>query len=287
MIRRLLLGLVALVTVAAAPARAEPALWVATDADSTVYLFGTVHVLKPETMWRSPKIDAAYKSASELWLETTEGEDPSSVQALVTRLGVTPGTTLSSRLGPADKARLTSAAESAGVPAAALEPMRPWLAALTLTVAPVIKAGYDPASGVDKVLEAQAKADGKPIRTFETMEQQFRFFADLPPAQELAFLRATLDEADEGVSVVDKLAADWAAGDVGGLEQDLIVDLRREYPEVYELLLRQRNLAWAQRIKTLMAGSGTHFIAVGAGHLVGPDSVQAQLRAAGIAANRQ
>jgi uncharacterized protein YbaP (TraB family) len=82
---------------AAAPARAEPALWVARDADSTVYLFGTIHVLRPETQWRTPKIDAAYRSARELWIETSEGEDPATVQALVVRLGASPTTPLSSR----------------------------------------------------------------------------------------------------------------------------------------------------------------------------------------------
>jgi uncharacterized protein YbaP (TraB family) len=281
------LALFGALSMAAAPASAEPALWVVRDADSTVYLFGTIHVLRPETEWRTPKIDAAYRSARELWIETSEGGDPAATQALVVRLGASPTTPLSSRLTPPDRARLTTAAAAAGLPAAALEPMRPWLAALTLTVAPVIKAGYDPAKGVDKVLEAQAKADGKPVRTFETMEQQFRFFADLPEAQEMQFLRATLDEADDGVAQIDAMAAAWAEGDIGALERTLIADMRRDYPQVYDLLLKDRNVVWAKQIQQLLAGSGVHFIAVGAGHLVGPDSVQAQLRAAGIGAARQ
>ena len=288
-LKRAALGLLAAVTaglLATVPARAEPALWVVRDADSTIYLFGTIHVLKPTAAWRTPKIDAAFASSRELWLETSEGDDPKAVQALVTQLGVDPKTTLSSRLEPADQARLAAAATAAGLPGAALETMRPWLAALTLTIAPIIKAGYDPAKGVDKVLEAAAKSDGKAIRTFETMEQQFRFFADLPPTLELDMLKQTLEESAEGTQTVDAMAAAWAEGDLGTLDRLIVSDMRKGYPEVYDVLLRKRNIAWADAIRTVLAGSGTHFIAVGAGHLIGPDSVQAQLNAKGVAVSR-
>lgn len=270
----------------AAPAAAEPALWAVRDADSTVYLFGTVHALRPDVSWRTPEFDAALRSASELWIEVDAGDD-AAVQALVVRLGVSPGTPLSSRLTPQERTRLTEVASSVGMPAAALEPMRPWLAALTLTVAPILKAGYDPESGVDKVLETAARADGKAVRTFESLEQQIRFFADLPPEQELEFLRSTLAEAEEPVAVIDRLATAWADGDVGALESGMIAEMRRDYPAIYDLLITQRNVAWAERIRTLMQGSGTHFVAVGAGHLVGPDSVQVQLRKSGLNASRQ
>jgi uncharacterized protein len=274
---------------AAAPvaARAEPAMWVARDADSTVYLFGTIHVLRPGVAWRSARIDQAYTSSQELWLEMDEGDDPTTVQALVARLGLSPQTPLSSRLTAAEKAKLTAAAGAVGLPAQALEPMRPWLAALTLTVAPLLKAGYDPKSGVDQVLETQAKADGKPLKTFETAEQQFRFFADLPAEVELEMLRQSLDEAEDSRAVLDRMADAWVRGDSAALEREVIDEMRADYPEVYAVLFTERNKAWAERIDTLMDGSGVHFVAVGAGHLLGPDSVQAQLAARGIATERR
>lgn len=270
----------------AGAARAEPALWVARDADSTVYLFGTIHVLKPGVFWRSGKVDQAYRSSGELWLEMQEGDDPAVAQALVARLGLSP-TPLSGRLTAAEQAKLATAAETLGLPAPALDRMRPWLAALTLTVAPLIKAGYDPKAGVDQVLEDQAEADGKPIRTFETMEQQMRFFADLPPEVELEVLRQTLGETEDGKAVLDRMADAWARGDVRALEIDVIDEMRAEHPKVYAALFTDRNKVWAERIDRLMDGAGVHFVAVGAGHLLGPDSVQAQLAARGIETERR
>lgn len=281
------LGALTAVLLAATPVKSEPALWVAKDADSTVYLFGTIHVLKPDTPWRTAKIDAAYKSSQELWLEMDEGDDPAVVQGLVARLGLSRETPLSSRLEPADRAKLTAAATAVGLPAQALEPMRPWLAALTLTVAPLLKAGYDPQSGVDQVLESAAKADGKPLKTFETAEQQFRFFADLPAEVELDMLRQTLDETEDGKAVLDRMAAAWARGDTTALEAEVIHEMRRDYPDVYAVLFTNRNKAWAERIDQLMDGAGVHFVAVGAGHLLGPDSVQVQLAGRGISTERQ
>ncbi len=279
------LSLVALLG-AAAPAAAEPALWALRDADSTVYLFGTVHALKPDLTWRTPEFEAALASASELWIEVDTG-DAAAIQALVVRLGASPNAPLSSRLTAQERAQLAAAAGSVGMPPAAFEAMRPWLAAITLAVAPMLKAGYDPESGVDTVLEASARAAGKPVRTFETMEQQIRFFADLPAEQELDFLRSTLEQAEEPVAVIDQLTTAWAQGDIGALETEMIEEMRRDDRLLYDLLLTRRNIAWAERIKTMMQGAGTHFIAVGAGHLVGPDSVQAQLRKLGLNASRQ
>ena len=53
------------------------------------------------------------------------------------------------------------------------------------------------------------------------------------------------------------------------------------------LLLRTRNANWARQITELMeTESGTFFIAVGAAHLIGPESVQSILRSQGERAER-
>lgn len=281
------IGGLSAVLLACQPVRAEPAMWVVKDADSTVYLFGTVHVLKPETTWKTPRLERAFRASSDLWIEMDEGDDPKAMQGLLARYGLSPQTPLSSRLTPEDKVKLTAAAGVAGLPAPALEPMRPWLAAVTLTVAPLMAAGYDPAAGVDKVLQEDAEAAGRPLRTLETMEEQFRFFADLPPEVELQLLRSTLDDVAQGTAMLDRMAEAWAKGDTATLERLVIDEMRADYPAVYGVLFTQRNAAWAADIETLMKGAGTHFVAVGAGHLLGPDSVQAQLATRGLEAERQ
>jgi uncharacterized protein YbaP (TraB family) len=285
-VRRFALALVAVLAMGASPVLAEPALWAIKDKDSTIYLFGTVHVLKPTTPWRSPKIDKAFRDADDVVMEIEQPEDPATTRALMLKYGVDPAAPLSTKLKPESYAKLQAAAQGMGFPPQALEPMRPWLAALTVSLTPLLKAGYDPESGVEKLLTAQAKAAGKPIAAFETMEQQVRFFADMTPVQETQLLDSTLDEVDDGPAKIDALVAAWAAGDQDELKRQMVDEMQTDYPDVYKLLLVDRNQDWANQLKTRLAGSGVSFVAVGAGHLAGPDSLQAQLAKLGIKAER-
>ncbi|MDR7114943.1 TraB/GumN family protein [Caulobacter sp. BE254] len=286
LVRRFALALVAVLAMGASPVLAEPALWAIKDKDSTIYLFGTVHVLKPTTQWRSPRIDKAFRDADDVVMEIEQPEDPATTRALMMKYGVDPAAPLSTKLKPESYAKLQAAAQGMGFPPQALEPMRPWLAALTVSLTPMLKAGYDPESGVEKLLTAQAKAAGKPIAAFETMEQQVRFFADMTPVQEAQLLDSTLDEVDDGPAKIDALVAAWAAGDQGELKRQMVDEMQADYPDVYKLLLVDRNQDWANQLKTRLAGSGVSFVAVGAGHLAGPDSLQAQLAKLGIKAER-
>ncbi len=283
--RRFAAGLVSVLAISfAGSAFAEPALWAIRDKDSTIYLFGTIHVLKPTTQWRSAKIDKALADSGDLTLEIVGADDPAVMQPLVIKYGLDPAHPLSGKI-PADQFKHASElAKVGGVPPQVLDMMRPWMAAVSLSMVPVIKAGYDPKSGVEQVLTKAAA--GKPEKAFETPEQQIRFFADLPPKTENEFLTQTLGDADEGVGKIDQMVAAWAAGDTKTLEEIFISEMKGDYPALYDLLIVKRNENWAQQLKTKLAGSGVSFVAVGSGHLVGPDSVQVQLAKLGIKAER-
>ena len=282
---RLLACLVLLLPVSAF---AHPALWVVKRADTTIYLFGTVHLLPNDTDWRYPALDRALAASDSLTIELTD-DGPAHMQALVLQYGLDPAHPLIDKLSPRENAALASAAQTAGVPGGVrtLQIMRPWLAALTLAVTPLLKAGLDPAHGVDKLLQAQMLAAGKPVDGLETAEQQIRFLADLPPAVELAFLRATLHDADQGSTELTELIGAWKAGDTAAIAKLEDEDLRQREPALYQRLLVERNRNWAGRIATMLQKPGTIFIAVGAAHLAGPDSVQAQLHKLGIEAARE
>ena len=275
-------------TLALAPAWAEPAMWVVKSGGATVHLFGTIHALRPGTDWQTAKIKQALAESSELWLEIAE-QDPATVRPVMLQLGTDPTHPLSSKLTPAEKTRLDAAAADAGLGSgAALEPMRPWLAAVTLGVLPMIKAGYDPGEGADTVLKAEAEAAHKPVHAFETFAQQMHFFSDLPPALELDFLRSTLDEVAEGPAKTRAMMQAWQNGDAAGIET-LMLELNQEkYRDLYALLIVDRNRAWAGEIaKLIQGGNRTIFVAVGAGHLVGPDSLPHALEPFGLHARRE
>jgi hypothetical protein len=263
-----------------------PALWVVRDADSTLYLFGTVHVLRPETLWRWVRIEEAFDSADRVVLEISNPDDQAAFVPIIQQHGLSPERPLSGLLTADERAKLDAAAQTIGATGATFEPMRPWLAALTLSVAPLTKAGYDPQSGVELVLKARATAAGKPVTGFETIDQQVRILAGFSEADQLAYLRSTLDEFETATTDLDRLADAWSRGDVRTIDRVGVQPMRRADRSVYEALLVRRNTDWANQIETMLEGEGEVFIAVGAAHLAGRDSVQAILARRGVEAER-
>ena len=259
-----------------------PAMWVVKDADSTLYLFGTVHLLRPTTAWGTDRIDAALDSADKLVLEISNPDDQAAVIPLIQQHGLSPATPLSSLLTAEELAKLDAAGQTIGLSAAQLDPFRPWFAALTLSVAPLAKAGYDPASGVELILKARAEAAGKPVTGFETIDEQIRILAGFPEEAQMAFLRSTLEGYENATVELDRLVEAWAAGDVEAIESIGVEPMREGGEALYQALLVRRNTNWADQIQTMLEGSGTAFIAVGAAHLAGDDSVQEILEQRGV-----
>ena len=259
-----------------------PAMWVVKDADSTLYLFGTVHLLRPTTAWGTDRVDAAFDSADKLVLEISNPDDQAAVIPLIQQHGISPATPLSSLLNAEELAALDTAAQTLGLSAAQLDPFRPWFAALTLSVAPLAKAGYDPASGVELILKARAEAAGKPVTGFETIDEQIRILAGFPEEDQLDFLRSTLEDFETATVDLDRLVESWAKGDVEAIESIGVQPMRESSEELYQALLVRRNTNWADQIETMLEGSGTAFIAVGSAHLVGDDSVQEILEQRGV-----
>ncbi|MNQ36512.1 TraB family protein [compost metagenome] len=272
--------------VVAAPAGSGPGLWVVKDEDSTLYLFGTVHVLKPETPWGTARVDQAFASADEYWFEIADLNNQDGVMPLIQAKGVSPDRPLSSLLTAEEMADLDAAARTVGATAAQLDPLRPWLASLQLALASIKKAGYVASNGGDQILHARAAATGKPIKGFETAPQQIGFIADMSEDAQLAMLRSGLKEFDQADAMLGQMVSAWATGDVDGLDALIGQEMKAESPEMYAVMLTRRNEAWAEQIQTLLAGSGTTFISVGAGHLAGAGSLQQKLAERGIRAAR-
>lgn len=264
-----------------------PALWSVSDADSTIYLFGTVHVLRPDTPWGSAKVDAAFDASHNVILEISNPDDQAALMPLVQQYGLSPQTPLSSLLTPEELAALDTAARSIGGSAAQFDPLRPWLVALSLSVAPLVKAGYDPKSGVELILKHRAEEAGKPVTGLETIDRQVEILAGLSQDTQLAFLRSTLTDFDEATIELDTLVDAWANGDVETINRVGVIDMRTASQEVYDALLTRRNTVWADQIQSILAGSGTTFIAVGSAHLAGDDSVQEILEARGLEVTRR
>jgi uncharacterized protein YbaP (TraB family) len=270
----------------AGAAAAEPAMWVVKDADSTVYLLGTIHVMKPGVKWRSEKLDAALKSSSEYWMEADLQADPAIVQTYALNFGMDSRTPLASSLGEANFEKLVELAKRYNIPTRDLHQMRPWLASMVLAHAQMTSVGFDPELGVDRTLQKESMAAGKAIKPFETASEQLGYLAEMPDKVAAKMLVQTLNEVDAGEEIVDALQTAWLAGDVKQLQEIGPDRMRKEAPEVFDAMLKRRNDNWVKQIETLMKGSGTQFIAVGAAHLLGKDSLPDQLAKLGYKVQR-
>jgi uncharacterized protein len=271
--------------VAAQPA--QPALWAVRDADSTIYLYGTIHLRKTGASWGGPAAERALSEAQDVWTELEiDPAKEAAMQALVVQYGIDRARPLSSKIDPARLPSLQAAAAKIGLPAANLEPMRPWLASLTMTIVPMMQAGYDPNAGVDRAVNTIARAAGKKMRWFETSEEQLQFFAGVSEPLQLQMLYEAIDELNKGSTAMAALEAAWEKGDDRTLANEMVAEMARDYPELHEVMLKKRNAAWMEVLSREMAGSGVDFVAVGAAHLAGPDSVQAMMRAKGFTVER-
>lgn len=267
-----------------APKDVDPALWVVKDEDTTIYLFGTVHILKPGLSWFDEGVRQAFDKSDRLILEMVE-PSPAESQALFTKLAIdTSGKTLRSKMTDADRPIYEAAMGKIGLPAEALDPLDPWAAAVTLSVVAMQKQGFDINSGAEKQLTAAAKAANKPIDGVETMEFQLGVFDGIPESEQIRFLIESAKVIDESEKMMDRMVELWGAPDPDSLGQLMNEGLASR--ALYDALLTRRNANWAKWIKAEMDKPGTTFMAVGAGHLAGPTSVQALLPAYGLSAQR-
>ena len=255
---------------------ADPALWVVKDADTTIYLFGTIHILKPGLSWFDEAVKKAFDDSSTLVLEMVE-PDQATQQRIVTGKAFSPtGPALSSELSPKYRRILDQTMAEASIPTAAYERMRPWFASITLSIVPIRKLGYEAQNGPEQVLTAAAKKAGKPVIGLETFEGQMSVFDGLSRPAQIKLLESTIDELPKAPQTMEKMVADWSKGDPDALAAEMN-DSLKDSPEVAKALLTDRNRQWAAWIAQRMKQPGTVFIAVGAGHLAGPQSVQHML----------
>lgn len=281
---------------AGAPAiqEADPALWVVSDDDSTVYLFGTVHILPPELDWRSDAVQAAFEQAGTLYLEADAfgPEAQATVQAMIPQVGLLPeGQTLTAMMSEQALAHLDQIAERLGAPAeairAGLDPLMPWLASLQIAVAQIQAAGYDPMSGADQILYGEALTAEKSFGYFETAEEQIGFLSGLPLDTQLADFELGLEQAIDNPDMFDDLVSAWARGDMDRIDQIMNEDLREASADLYQIIIVQRNQNWIPQILGILEGEGTVFVAVGSGHMPGETGIINLLREEGLEVTRR
>ncbi len=263
---------------------ARPALWKVADEDTTIYLFGTIHLLPKGIEWYDGAVATAFEASGELVTEIPELEE-SAAGSAVLKYGMLPaGQSLRGLMTAKERTKFEAAMRANGLPPAAFDRFKPWYAAVVLTTVPLQRKGYDIEHGVESELSDRNKAAGRPRTGLETLDYQLGLFNTFPLKVQKKYLMDVIDALPGLDKDVTEMVGAWTKGDAGHLAT--LLNAEQDDPAMAQVLLINRNKTWAEWIRNRLNRPGVVFMAVGAGHLGGKGSVQDQLGKSGIAASR-
>jgi len=276
-----------LLTLLALPVHADDfghpvTMWEVAGASNSVYLLGSIHLLRSQDYPLPTAFDAAYDDAEVLIMEVDMDDmDPLAAQAAFTQYGVLQDdTTLRDLMGDELYVEATAAAESIDIPLDMLSKTEPWYAAMTIEIMMLSRIGFNPTLGIEMHMMSKASRDGKTIEGFETVEEQIQFLDGMSLQAQQDMLLSTLAESAKLGEMMDELIDAWRHGDIAQLEAGMLDELAK-HQELNKALVTDRNLRWVGQIEGLLDDKDDYLIIVGALHLIGPSGVPDQLKSIG------
>jgi len=249
-------------------------LWSMQTAKNSIYFLGSIHLLKRDSYPLAAEIEKAYEDCTSIVFETDlDAMKEPGLQAMMISLGLYPaGQTIEQDISEETHKLLKEKVEAASLPLAPFARFRPWLCGQTLTVIELQRLGFDVMYGIDTYFYSKAKKDKKEMIFLESAEYQLKLLGEMNRHDQEEFLRQTLKDLD----IIEEMAPDmvnaWETGDVDSLDEMITMSFK-DHPEIYDRLVTERNRTWISRINNLAHQDGNVLVIVGAGHLIGKESV--------------
>jgi uncharacterized protein YbaP (TraB family) len=266
----------------------RPLLWKVSDADSSVYLLGSFHLLKKSDYPVPADVDRAFEDAERVVFEVapTELHDPSVPMKMAQR-ALQPGDAAFAKVAsPQVAAKVNDELAKLGIPGAQLGQFEPWMVSITLVTVLGQKLGYSGEDGLDRHLMLRAEKAGKPTGGLESIDAQLDAMDATPVSEQLASIEESVSAGYDMPARLDELHRAWRGGDVAALERLAVEEMRAKTPETYRRLNVARNQAWLPKLQAMLAGRDDVLVVVGAMHLVGRDGLVAQLQSRGLRVER-
>lgn len=289
--KKILLPLIMMLGVGTASAEApKPLLWKVSDADNSLYLLGSFHMLKSDDYPLAKSTDIAFNDAEQLYFELSPEEmnNPALGQKMAQAGMYANGKNLQQSVSAETWKKFEAYAAKNKLPSANFLGLEPWFVGLILTITDMQKIGLDPALGLDKHFMDRAAKSGKPAKGLETGDSQIAIFDNMSPKQQEQFLLDALGDADEIKAKMDELHSTWRKADDKTLFDKMAMDMRKKYPELYQSMNPDRNKAWLPKLEDLLKTNTSDdiLVVVGALHLVGEDGVVKMLKDKGYKIER-
>ncbi len=268
-------------------AQAESSVWEVKGPKTTVYIAGSSHVLRASDHPLPAQFNAAYERAKHLIFEAPleEMASPLYLQKLMAAAVYADGTTLKDHLSPATWEKTQKFCREKNHDCEKWIIFRPWMFSLMISMQEMAKLGVEPAHGVDQFFFDRAKNDGKTAGALETVDEQIGFLTMMDGGRGDEQVRETIDELRHLEGKLDGIIRAWRAGDEKGIEAFSLSELKN-YPELYQALMIDRNKRWMREIERVIGGSSPTMIIVGVAHLAGTDSVIDLLRKRGFSVEK-
>jgi uncharacterized protein YbaP (TraB family) len=278
----LAVSLVWLVVSDTSDAQEKTLLWKVSNDKHSIYLLGSIHYLKKENFPLHKAILTAFNASKRLVLEVDLNRiSPDAAQRVTLEKAMyRDGQTLQQNVSEETYQLAEQHAAKLGIDMKIMGPMKPWFVALTLLAIKFQQIGLDPNLGVDHYLAERAKASGKATSGLETLEFQVGLLDQLSKRDQESLLRETVGEMELLVTNINQIVQSWLNGDSDSLET-LLLGGMKEYPELHEKIIVERNRRWVPQIEKILAQDGDAIVVVGAAHLVGKDGVIEMLKARG------
>jgi uncharacterized protein YbaP (TraB family) len=266
----------------ASPESGKRPLWRVQANDNVVYLLGSIHFLKPQNYPLDPAIESAFKNAKrvvfEIDLDSAKSDEAQHL--MVAKAAYSDGTTLPQHVSETTYQLTAERLKQLGLDVNLFNAFKPWFAATMILARSMQSMGFDPAHGVDQYLYRKAKEANKPTSGLETFEYQLELFNKMPEFVQDLMLLQTVKSSDSMRSAMDTIVKAWSSGDLKTLDSTLLQGIR-EYPEVYQRVIVERNRAWLPKIESYLREGESYFVVVGAGHLAGREGLIEGLKAKG------
>lgn len=263
-----------------------PAIWKVEGGEAELYLFGTFHLLPTELEWRNEAINAALAASDTLVLEA-DTSDEAMLGALIQQYAINPeGKTLRSYFTREEADRIDAAIKPWGMSVDGAASLKPWFVSLQVGLTAMFSLGFEPDSGVEEVLLNITKDTPRTLDYLESGEAGIRALADHPDDVQANILLSSIEDLVRIEEMMAQMIEAWSQGDITTVA-DVMNASMKQTPELIEAVLYKRNRNWIDPLEKMLDSDGSYFVAVGAGHLAGNDSVIEMLEAEGYELVRQ
>ncbi len=271
-----------------APVSSENCLWKVSSGKNSLYLQGSIHLLKETDYPISQTIEKAFNESDVVVLEVDLG-DPATQKAGIEMLStgmLPPGKTLEKCLSRKTFEMAKKKTAEGGMDISVFSGYKPWFFAMTLTSLQLTKSGFSPHHGIDFYFWKKAEAAGKQVEGLETLAYQISLFDNLPENLQDEFVRQTIEDMDSMEKQINELVSAWRSGNIKNMEV-LLFESLEEYPKIYDAFFVKRNKAWMKKIEHFLKQDKVYMVIVGAGHMVGKDGLVEMCRKKGYSVKQK